>query len=385
MNNKEIFFMPLGGGQRVGASCYYLRLGDSNIILDAGIGKENGMIFFPKLLSLTTTKYMVSLNQIDRIFISHAHADHIGYLPQLMREAEQTPVYMTEMTKLLTEYQLYDRNFALQNDKNENIRLATRDILDKITSVSFMKPMDFGNFKAMFLPAGHLPGAMMTLLRFHNKNILYTGDYSINSTVLTGGCYLPERTGNIDILIICALHAKRPAYRNNTSQLFITAKGITDYVQRKQGSVMCCCPQLSKGIELLKAVNLLSNGEVPIYIDKSVMPLAEKLQSMGISIFGERNYLYTHGYSIPKEKHIVISSKNYKDTRYYYKNIDFSLHEDFVDLKEFIKKINPRVCVMIHCSKKQSDSDITVEDVLKAEGMTNTQFIFAEENQMYNL
>ena len=44
---QDIYFMPLGGGQRVGASCYYLRIGDTNIILDAGVGRENGMEFEP--------------------------------------------------------------------------------------------------------------------------------------------------------------------------------------------------------------------------------------------------------------------------------------------------------------------------------------------------
>ena len=43
----EIIFMPLGGGQRVGASCYYLKIGDSNILLDAGIGVDQGMEFEP--------------------------------------------------------------------------------------------------------------------------------------------------------------------------------------------------------------------------------------------------------------------------------------------------------------------------------------------------
>ena len=36
----EIIFMPLGGGQRVGASCYYLKIGDRNILLDEVIGLE---------------------------------------------------------------------------------------------------------------------------------------------------------------------------------------------------------------------------------------------------------------------------------------------------------------------------------------------------------
>ena len=50
--NKEIYFTPLGGGQEVGASCYFLKLGDEAILLDAGIGKKNGFSFGPSFLGL---------------------------------------------------------------------------------------------------------------------------------------------------------------------------------------------------------------------------------------------------------------------------------------------------------------------------------------------
>ena len=40
---QELYFMPLGGGQRVGASCYYLRIGGVNLILDAGGDAVNGL------------------------------------------------------------------------------------------------------------------------------------------------------------------------------------------------------------------------------------------------------------------------------------------------------------------------------------------------------
>ena len=88
---NEIAFMPLGGGQRVGASCYYLRLGDSNIILDAGIGNDMGLEFEPDFHSLLVSPYIQSMNQIDHIFISHAHSDHIGYLMKLKRLSEPLP------------------------------------------------------------------------------------------------------------------------------------------------------------------------------------------------------------------------------------------------------------------------------------------------------
>ena len=124
ITEQEIYFMPLGGGQRVGASCYYLRLGGVNIILDAGIGKEKGMVFEPDFHSLLTSVFIQSLSQINQIYISHAHADHIGYLLRLMRETPKADVYMTQITALLSEYQLYDKTYLSGRNEDENQRLA---------------------------------------------------------------------------------------------------------------------------------------------------------------------------------------------------------------------------------------------------------------------
>ena len=66
---QEIYFMPLGGGQRVGASCYYLRLGEANLILDAGIGTEQGLVSEPDLYPLITLPFIQSAGQIDQIYI----------------------------------------------------------------------------------------------------------------------------------------------------------------------------------------------------------------------------------------------------------------------------------------------------------------------------
>ncbi len=57
-----MYFMALGGGQRIGASCYYLKLGESNIILDAGTGLDSeGIIFEPNLYALKTSPFVTSL------------------------------------------------------------------------------------------------------------------------------------------------------------------------------------------------------------------------------------------------------------------------------------------------------------------------------------
>lgn len=65
---------------------------------------KEGMEFEPKFHSLLTSPFLQSMNQISQIFISHAHADHVGYLLRLMKQSTYANVCMTEITKTLAEY-----------------------------------------------------------------------------------------------------------------------------------------------------------------------------------------------------------------------------------------------------------------------------------------
>ena len=65
--------------------------------------------------------------------------------------------------------------------------------------------------------------------------------------------------------------------------------------------------------------------------------------------------------------------------------MDFSLHEDFLEMKEFIKKINPRQAVVVHCGREKSVLDNTIEQEMMLDSECRTQFIFAEEKEIYKL
>ncbi len=381
---KDIIFMPLGGGQSVGASCYYLKLGESNLILDAGIGTKDGMIYEPDMFSLITSPYMESLNQIEQVYISHAHMDHVGYLLHLMKSASNASVYMTELTSLLTKYQLYDKNYAGDKDYKEDKRLAAQQILDHIVKVGFMQTMDFGKYKVTFLPAGHIPGAMMLLFEFGKKKILYTGDYSLEKTALTSSCVIPEDL-KIDILIMCGLHAKHPDYVKKSDSLFQTVSYVLRTVTQKKKSVMCQVNQLSKGIEFLKMLNECNTAQIPIYVDAGIMRVVEKMERVLIPILTQCNRQVTG--ELPHEPHILISSqkRNYGNHKYQIVKVDFSLHEDFEDMKHFIKKINPQKAVIVHCAKERDVFDESIEQELMNDGECRTQFIFAEDKESYIL
>ena len=380
---KEIIFMPLGGGQRVGASCYYLKLGENNILLDVGTGRENGITFIPDFHALLTSPYMESLGQINQVYISHAHTDHVGYLIQLMKECPKAGVYMTDITRLLCEYQLYDKRYLL-NKGNENNRLDTLSVFDRITEVSYMKRLKFSSYFADFFSAGHIPGAMMTFFRYNKRNILYTGDYSVDPTPFTDGCMLPNNL-KIDTLIMCGLHAKHPDYRKRNDKLYRDVKKVFDFVQNKNISVLCYIPQLSKGIEFVKMLNRYNEYNIPIYIDCSIMRVVYKMEHLSIPVLNENNRMIETDF--PTRSHIYITSDITSRPPGVYTNIkiDFSLHEDFPQMKKFIKQLNPRRAVIVHCAKPHTFGDITIEQEILADGECRTQFIFAQENEIYKL
>ena len=85
MKSQQIKFMALGGGQRVGASCYYMGLGNNHILLDCGIGYASGIKQNPVLNALLGVPGIYSLSQLSEIYISHAHLDHSGYLPDKLK------------------------------------------------------------------------------------------------------------------------------------------------------------------------------------------------------------------------------------------------------------------------------------------------------------
>lgn len=376
--------MPLGGGQSVGASCYYLKLGDANLILDAGIGIKDGVIYEPDIYSLMTSPFIQSLNQLDHIYISHAHMDHVGYLLKLMKNATNPSVYMTEITALLSEYQLYDRNFLDFKEKDEEKRLAAQSLLNNIVKVSYMKTMDFGKYKVTFFSAGHIPGAMMMLFEFGKKKILYTGDYSLDNTALTNGCMIPSGL-DIDLLIMCGLHAKHPEYTKKQNSLFKNVQDVLKLVSRRYTSVVCHISQLSKGIEFLKTLNQWNHENIPIYIDEEIMRVIYKMERLFIPILSPHNRVLTE--KLPKEPHIVLTSKKGSFGKRFYQdvNVDFSLHEDFEEMRQFIKAVNPKKAVLVHCGKSKSVFDETIEQRMMIDGECRTQFIFAEDKEIYKL
>jgi Cft2 family RNA processing exonuclease len=85
-------FINLTRRTEIGANSYYLEMGRHRVVLDCGMHpKETGEDALPNFKAIAG-------HEIEAILISHAHQDHIGTLPVLMRRFPTARIFMTEAT-----------------------------------------------------------------------------------------------------------------------------------------------------------------------------------------------------------------------------------------------------------------------------------------------
>src|ERR1051325_6961963 len=106
-------FINLTRRTEIGANCYYLGAGRQGVVLDCGMHpKEEGETALPLLGALAG-------RPLDAILLSHAHLDHIGSLPVLMRQQPQARVFMTEPTAAIGDALLHNSVNVMTREREE--------------------------------------------------------------------------------------------------------------------------------------------------------------------------------------------------------------------------------------------------------------------------
>src|SRR5690606_35226314 len=106
----------LGGAGSVTGSRYLITAGDFKVLLDCGLFQ--GM---KPLRERNWDEFPIDPATINAVIISHAHIDHTGYLPKLVKEGFSGPIYCTKPTADLMEIMLLD-SAKLQEEEAEYAR-----------------------------------------------------------------------------------------------------------------------------------------------------------------------------------------------------------------------------------------------------------------------
>lgn len=167
---------PLGGVKEVGRSCFLVEAGPQEVLVDCGI-KQSVRTEYPALDGINT-------GQIDAVFLTHAHVDHIGALPVLEARgllADDAPILATRPTDALATIMLWDslklhkmeareRNVPPQYQEED-----VENVLARIEGHAYEQD-EWTDIRYEFGNAGHLLGSAWLTLEHDGARVLFSGD-----------------------------------------------------------------------------------------------------------------------------------------------------------------------------------------------------------------
>jgi Cft2 family RNA processing exonuclease len=271
-----ISFLPIGGGNEIGANSYYLSDGETGIILDCGMHPvKTGAAALPEFS-------LLSALPVDHLLISHAHQDHVAAMPYLVKAFPHTRTTMTPQTSALASFALHNASDIMreQNENDGTLKAYTHEEIDLLLrmtrEIPYSEEFDVTGYAASgrkhltakFYDAGHILGSAGIRLQFKDHVLFYTGDINMSDQFILSKAMVPR--GRIDTLILeCTLgstnSAEVPEWKKESERFAKEANKII----AAGGSILVPVFAIGKTQEMLATIwHLMHKGKlvtVPIY------------------------------------------------------------------------------------------------------------------------
>lgn len=267
----------LGATGTVTGSKYLLKSGDKQILIDCGLFQG-----LKQLRLRNWAKLPVNPARIDAVVLTHAHIDHSGYLPVLVKNGFAGKVYCSEGTADLCKIMLPD-SAHLQEEEAEyaNRRGFSKhhpalplynqedaeNALKLFVPVSFEQDVDLGDGLTLRLsPNGHILGS--AFVRIHDKktSVLFSGDVGRPNDILMRP---PVRIKQADYLLIESTYGNR-LHEHDDPKVKLAA--IINKTVKRKGVVVIPVFAVGRAQELLYYIHQLKASgaiadDIPVYLN----------------------------------------------------------------------------------------------------------------------
>jgi metallo-beta-lactamase family protein len=259
----------LGAADTVTGSRYLVHLDGHRVLIDCGMFQG-----YKVLRARNRAPFPVHPSSLDAVVLTHAHLDHSGYLPALVRDGFRGPVYSTGGTAELCRILLPDSAHLLEEEARhaaaggwskhpEPRPLYTAE--DAARALDHLRPQGFHERTAVaphmqleFVPAGHILGASGVRLTVGDRMLHFTGDLGRPHDPLMQP---PEPLGATDVLITESTYGDRA---HDLEDPEVVLGDVIRRVAARGGVVLLPAFAVGRTESLLLHLSrLLDRGEIP--------------------------------------------------------------------------------------------------------------------------
>ncbi len=281
-----------GAARNTTGSLHRLTVGDYNVILDCGLnqGKRKEAFEMNRNLPFDGT-------DIDACVLSHAHIDHSGNLPSLVKSGFGGKIYATSATCDLCDIMLKDSAYLQTKDVEYVNKKRVRDgknpfeplyeaqdvekTLPLFSAVPYENPIEIApGLKIIFHDAGHILGSALVEIEYGDnekkKRLLFTGDMGRKNMPILRD---PVIVRGVDYLITESTYGNRvhPPEEDVKDKL----ASVCDKIVQRNSRLIIPAFSVGRTQQVLYFLNRLYNedrlGEIPVYVDSPLSTKATKV------------------------------------------------------------------------------------------------------------
>ena len=275
-----------GAAQTVTGSMHLIEVNGSKILLDCGLFQGSRRESFERNRSFPFVP-----SEIDAVILSHAHIDHSGNLPHLVKHGFKGDIFATPATAHLARIMLLDSGHVQERQaQSTNFTLAKRgqplvdplytqldaaEVIPFLKEVNLATPFEAGNgISARFVEAGHILGSAAIDLEIKEKGkttrLWFSGDIGRRDLPILRDPILPEET---DILLMESTYGDKP--HRDPEEAYQEMCTVIQRTLQRGGKVIIPAFAVGRTQELVFNLNRMKDegrlSNVPVYVDS---PLA---------------------------------------------------------------------------------------------------------------
>ena len=258
-----------GAAGTVTGSKYLVTTGGRKILIDCGLFQG-----FKHLRLRNRAPLPLDPREIDAVVLTHAHLDHSGYLPLLVKHGFTGPVYGSRATRDLCGILLPDSGY-LQEEEAEYanrtgyskhapaLPLYTREdaerSLDRFVPIQFERPVDLGDGVTLRLdPSGHILGSAFVSLARDGRLLVFSGDLGRpHDPIMRPPVVIPKA----DYLVIESTYGNR---RHDPTDPQAELASVINRTVKRDGAVVIPSFAVGRAQTVLYSLHLLkSSGAIP--------------------------------------------------------------------------------------------------------------------------